>query len=255
MSTGAAGSGTAMLGYRILEAAGLDPQARHPRAEPRRRAVGRRAEGRQDRRVLLERRPADGLDPRPGEHAAHPRAVHRDGRDAAAAREDLRSVALLPGHHPEGHVQQDTDVPVVGVADLLVVSETMPEALAHDITRVLFDKQPELATIHPQAKVLSLEDGDDGIADSVPSRRDPLLPRPAGVDELSAGAQSRVTSVLAFALAAYALYWVVGIVEPHIYRISFLLLALRHHVSGRPSGARPKRRPPTTQDGAAVDRV
>jgi TRAP transporter 4TM/12TM fusion protein len=35
-----------------------------------------------------------------------------------------------------------------------------------------------------------------------------------------------VTSVLAFALGAYALYWVVGIVAPQTYRLTFLLLAL-----------------------------
>jgi TRAP transporter 4TM/12TM fusion protein len=46
------------------------------------------------------------------------------------------------------------------------------------------------------------------------------------VDELGTGSQSRVTSVLAFALAAYALYWAVGYVETHLYRISFLLLVL-----------------------------
>src|SRR4029078_13164379 len=32
--------------------------------------------------------------------------------------------------------------------------------------------------------------------------------------------------VLAFVLSAYALYWVVGIVDPQIYRVSFLLIAL-----------------------------
>ena len=57
---------------------------------------------------------------------------------------------------PKGTYKQDADIPVVGVAVLLVVSETMPESLAHDITRVLFDKQAELAGIHPQAKDLSL---------------------------------------------------------------------------------------------------
>jgi TRAP transporter 4TM/12TM fusion protein len=46
------------------------------------------------------------------------------------------------------------------------------------------------------------------------------------VDELSPRPQSRVTSVLAFALAAYALYWAVAYVETHLYRISFLLLTL-----------------------------
>jgi TRAP transporter 4TM/12TM fusion protein len=40
------------------------------------------------------------------------------------------------------------------------------------------------------------------------------------------GATGRLADVLAFALAAYALYWVVGIVAPQIYRPSFLLIAL-----------------------------
>ena len=46
------------------------------------------------------------------------------------------------------------------------------------------------------------------------------------MDELGTGSQSRVTSVLAFALAGYALYWAVAYVETHSYRISFLLLVL-----------------------------
>ena len=33
----------------------------------------------------------------------------------------------------------------------------MPEALAHDITQVLFDQQAAIAAIHPQAKTLSLK--------------------------------------------------------------------------------------------------
>jgi TRAP transporter 4TM/12TM fusion protein len=46
------------------------------------------------------------------------------------------------------------------------------------------------------------------------------------VDELNAGSHPRVTLVLGFLLAAYALYWVVGVIDPHVYRITFLLLAL-----------------------------
>jgi TRAP transporter 4TM/12TM fusion protein len=38
--------------------------------------------------------------------------------------------------------------------------------------------------------------------------------------------RERLTSALSFALAAYALYWAVGYVETHLYRISFLLLVL-----------------------------
>ena len=40
------------------------------------------------------------------------------------------------------------------------------------------------------------------------------------------GLPAHLASGLAFLLAAYALYWVVGIVAPQIYRPSFLLLAL-----------------------------
>jgi TRAP transporter TAXI family solute receptor len=49
------------------------------------------------------------------------------------------------------------DVPVVGVANLLVVSADMPEDLAYDITRILFARQSTLAGIHPQARELSVD--------------------------------------------------------------------------------------------------
>ena len=38
----------------------------------------------------------------------------------------------------------------------------MPEQLAYDITRVLFEKQPELAQIHPEARNLSLATAQKG---------------------------------------------------------------------------------------------
>ena len=43
------------------------------------------------------------------------------------------------------------DVAVVGVANLLVVHRDMPEQLAYDITRLLFDHQAELAAVHAEA--------------------------------------------------------------------------------------------------------
>ena len=51
-----------------------------------------------------------------------------------------------------------------------------------------------------------------------------------GVEETSqrrlGGWAGRTATMLAFALAAYALYWVVGIIAPQIYRPTFLLIAL-----------------------------
>ena len=58
---------------------------------------------------------------------------------------------------PSGTYGLAAEVSVSGVANLLVVSESMPEPLAHDITKLLFDKQRDLEAIHPQARELSLE--------------------------------------------------------------------------------------------------
>jgi TRAP transporter 4TM/12TM fusion protein len=41
-----------------------------------------------------------------------------------------------------------------------------------------------------------------------------------------AGVPGAIATALSVAIAAYALYWVVGVVQPQVYRMSFLLLAL-----------------------------
>ena len=46
------------------------------------------------------------------------------------------------------------------------------------------------------------------------------------MESVTGGVRKRAGDLLAFGLAAYALYWVVGIVDPQIYRVSFLLIAL-----------------------------
>jgi TRAP transporter 4TM/12TM fusion protein len=46
------------------------------------------------------------------------------------------------------------------------------------------------------------------------------------VEGVGGQSRTRLAEVLSFALAAYGLYWVVGVVDPQIYRVSFLLIAL-----------------------------
>ena len=46
----------------------------------------------------------------------------------------------------------------------------------------------------------------------------------------------RVAAALGLVLAVYALYWVVGIVDPHVYRVSFLLIAIVLTIVAHPSG-------------------
>jgi uncharacterized protein len=162
VSMGAAGSGTATLGYRILEAAGLDTR-RDIRAQSLgvAQSVDAMKDGKIDAFFWNGGLPTASVLDLVNTPRIRARFLATDGMLPQLEKTfgpSLYYRAIIP----KGTYQQDTDIPVVGVAVLLVVSETMPEDLAHDITRVLFEKQPELATIHPQAKVLSLKTATTG---------------------------------------------------------------------------------------------
>ena len=156
VSTGAPGSGTEVIAFRILRAAGLDPAA-----DLRRQGLG-----------VTES--ADAL--KDGKIAA----FFWSGGLPSAAVQDLSHtpgirIALVPCADALPSLQREygplyfrleipagsypgvgAAVPVVGVANVLVVNRAMPDSLAYDITRVLFDRQSELAAIHPEARNLSI---------------------------------------------------------------------------------------------------
>ena len=157
ISTGAAGSGTTVLANRILQAAGLDP-----RKDIRSQSLGvaQSVDALKDGKIdaffwnaglptasILDLVNTPGIQARfiPTE-AIVPRLHDSYGAEL-----------YYPAVIPRGTYKTNPDVTVVAVANLLVVSESMPESLAHDITRLLFDKQSELAAIHPQARELALE--------------------------------------------------------------------------------------------------
>jgi len=58
---------------------------------------------------------------------------------------------------PKDAYKMPGDVPVVAVANMLVVAERMSEQMAYDVTRTIFDQQATLAGVHPQARELSLD--------------------------------------------------------------------------------------------------
>ena len=260
VSTGAAGSGTTVLAVRILQAAGLDPQQRHPRTEPRRRAVGRCDEGRQDRCVLLERRAADRVGPRPREHAGHPRTVHRDRRRCCrgSSRPTVRRSTTAPSFRRActtgrtGHPGRRRRESARRLRD-------DAEDLAHDITQRAVRKQPELATIHPQAKTLSIEDRAqrDRRFPSIPARSATTANSRCGSVTGVPSSQRESPSLLAFALAGYALYWAVACVErtlsdhlsaavPARSRLARIVRLTRLASSGR-------RRRPSTRTGPSIE--
>jgi TRAP transporter TAXI family solute receptor len=162
VSTGSPGSGTEVLALRILRAAGLDPG----------RDLTRQGLGASESAGALKDGKID--------------AFFWSGGLPTAAVQDLAhsqgiSLRLLPNADLVPVLQREygplyfpleipaaayrgivAPVSVVGVANVLVVNQSMPEALAYDITRILFEKQPELAAIHPEARKLSLDTATQG---------------------------------------------------------------------------------------------
>jgi TRAP transporter TAXI family solute receptor len=156
VSIGSPGSGTAILAVRILEAAGLDPER-----DLRTQALGvaQSADALKDGKVDaffwnggLPTAAVVELVNTPGLTARFISTEEMLPRLQQTYGESLYYRALIP----KGTYENDAEIPVVAVANLLVVSEAMPEELAHDITRLLFEKQDQLAAIHPQARELSL---------------------------------------------------------------------------------------------------
>ena len=157
VSTGAAGSGTTVLANRILQAAGLDPQ-RDIRAQSL--GVAQSVDAIKDGKIEaffwnagLPTASILDLVNTPGIHARFISTEDIVPRLRQTYGSELYYTSVIP----KGTYKTNPDVPVVAVANLLVVSESMPEALAHDITKLLFDKQADLEAIHPQARELSIE--------------------------------------------------------------------------------------------------
>jgi TRAP transporter TAXI family solute receptor len=48
----------------------------------------------------------------------------------------------------------DSDVPTIAVPNYLVVNAKMDDKLAHDLTKLLFDRKQDLVAVHPEAKNL-----------------------------------------------------------------------------------------------------
>jgi TRAP transporter TAXI family solute receptor len=151
VSTGSPGSGTEVIALRVLRAAGIDPD----------RDVTRQGLGVSESAGALK----DGKVAAFFWSGGLPTAAIQDlAHSPGVAIRLLPSAALLPAlNRDHGDLYFSIDipagaykgvagaVPVVGVANVLVVNKSTPEQLAYDITRLLFEKKAELTAIHPEA--------------------------------------------------------------------------------------------------------
>jgi TRAP transporter TAXI family solute receptor len=65
--------------------------------------------------------------------------------------------AYTAGTVPAATYGLGQDVATIAVPNLLVVSDAMPDQLAHDVTRTIFENLDALAAVHPEAKNISAD--------------------------------------------------------------------------------------------------
>jgi TRAP transporter TAXI family solute receptor len=157
VSIGAAGSGTELIATRMLRAAGLEPgRDLTPVSLGVSQSVDALKDGKIDAFFWSGGVPTAAVLDLASTPGMSWRLVPND--DVLDA---LRKTYGAPLYSrlvvPRGtYAGLTADVGVVGVANLLVVHADMPDQLAYDITRALFEHQAELVAVHSEAAHLRL---------------------------------------------------------------------------------------------------
>ncbi|XVQ07453.1 TAXI family TRAP transporter solute-binding subunit [Spirillospora sp. CA-255316] len=151
VSTGSPKSGTETMALRLLEAAGLDPGSGvKKQALSLPETVQGMKDGTLDAMVWSGGLPTSGI------------------TDLMTSMKTRAVFVPLDRELPKlgaayGPIYQSTtikknvygtpgDVSTIAVPNVLIVSAKMPDALAHDLAKVIFDHQQELVKVHPEAK-------------------------------------------------------------------------------------------------------
>ena len=159
VSTGSPGSGGELIAFRILEAAGISHATG---IQKQSLGVAQAADALKDGKIDAFFW-SGGLPTAAVLDLAHtPRTSIRLLSNAdvlPALQRSYGSSLYFIRNIPRGTYPgpgEGSDVPVISVTIVLAAHDSMPEQLAYDITRTLFEHQSELAAIHPEAKNLSL---------------------------------------------------------------------------------------------------
>jgi len=156
IATGAPGSGTEIIAIRMLEAYGIDPEKDVRREKL---SVAESVNAIKDRKIDaffwsggVPTAAVTDLAATPGT-----RMVLLDHGDVLPKLVQKWGPLYVKGTIPaRSYPGQDRDVAGVDVWNLLVVSASMDEQLAHDLTKAVFENQPELAGVHAEGKNIDL---------------------------------------------------------------------------------------------------
>lgn len=157
VSTGSPGSGTEVKGLRVLEAYGLDPDKDMTRD---RLGASESAGALKDRKIDayfwdggLPTASITDLGATPGiklKLIGHGDAIPKMREKYGP----LYVKGIIPAKTYPG---QDENVEMAVVWNILVCNEKMKGDVVYDVVKTLFDRQPELVTVHRMAKFITLE--------------------------------------------------------------------------------------------------
>ena len=154
VSIGAAGSGTETKGIRILEAYGLNATSD---IQPQRLSAQDSADALRDGKIdafFFD----GGLPTSAVTDIANSTPIKLlDQSDAIAKMNAKYGNFYFAAKIPKGTYKNDADIVTAGVANLLVVPSSFDPAFVKAILTAMFDNQPDLVLVHPEAKNLKLE--------------------------------------------------------------------------------------------------
>jgi hypothetical protein len=158
VSTGAPGSGTEVMGLRVIEANGLDPNKDMTRDKLGvSESAGALKDGKIDAFFWVGGLPTAAIT----DLGATPGVKIKllNSADAVPKMREKYGPLYVKGVIPAKTygTRQDTDVPIAVVWNLLICNEKMKEDVAYDILKTLFDHKTELVASHGDARHLSPE--------------------------------------------------------------------------------------------------
>jgi TRAP transporter TAXI family solute receptor len=159
ISLGSPGSGTEVIALRILEAAGIDPDADIERQQLGiDETVAALRDGTIDAGFWSGGLPTSALVDyaTTGQMVLVPHAEFTE--DMVAAHGDVYTEDVIPADTYEG---QTDEVAVIVVPNVLAVNTSMDEQLQQDLTRVLFEQKDALVAVHAAAEELDPEAAQD----------------------------------------------------------------------------------------------
>ncbi len=154
VSVGSPGSGTEVIALRILDAAGLDPDAYIDRQQLGvNESVDAVRDGTIDAFFWSGGLPTGAVT----DLATTDQIVLLPTTEYIESLRERYGEVYQESNIPAGTYEGfDQDVAVIAVPHYLVVNESMHDEMAYNITRVLFEQQDALAQAHPGAKNLDI---------------------------------------------------------------------------------------------------